>query len=334
MRLRARSRQTWSTEIGPYGRGHCLVSRGRDGHTRIIAPPGVPLAPPEAVEQLLRWRVVTWGGGRALGRPRALSRERVSDLAPSKRGWIHRTEAERERWEQTICRIPPAATPRQAGAEPLLVAAVAPAPARRFAPAPAKRPAPGLRTPLAKSRSASTFAAYVASLTDEAPVKLVARAADSARHYEDFRGALGKIERRVGHDELTRAVIALTHARARSHSWRYTQIVPEVCAKRSERKIASEIDRARSGQELERALGQLQSVAGAEGGAELYRILYRRSRSLRWRLTRPLRMLLANSRLRGVRRWLRERLRPEWRARLHGTAGSGEHRRGRLSALS
>jgi hypothetical protein len=117
---------------------------------------------------------------------------------------------------------------------------------------------------------------------------------------------LAELERETGHEDLREAVIALLHARSRSHSWRYTWIMGVLPATDPlTRRIGREIDRAPTGEDLERVLSRLASEChGVE--EQLVVVLHERSRSLRWRLTRPVRRLLAKSSVRVARDVLRE----------------------------
>jgi hypothetical protein len=96
----------WKVELGPYGRGDCLVKDARDGRTRLLAPPGIPLASPEPASLLRRWRILTWSHGHPLGSPHPIDIERAMRLAPSRRAWIRRQARERERRDRAICGLP------------------------------------------------------------------------------------------------------------------------------------------------------------------------------------------------------------------------------------
>lgn len=312
-------RHTWRNELGPYGRGECLVKVGRDGRVRILAPPGVPLAPPEPMDTLLRWRLVTWLNGRPSGRPQAIDIDRAMSVAPSRRRWIRRYAREQARRDDAIREAPTAQWlgDSSAAGDPFESPTT-----HQLVTLPAgQRENIGLRTPLAKTRSASTFSAYVASSREEAPVKRVVLAVNSSRQFPELLRTFRKIEDDIGHKYLMQAVIALAHARARSHSWRYMRFfLPWFARTRTERVIARQIDRVATGHELDRVFSELQ-VSGEQRPTAfheaLYSVVFRRSRSLRWRSTAPLRTMLASDRFHGVRTILREKIRPSWRARRH-----------------
>ncbi|HEY7953434.1 MAG TPA: hypothetical protein VID70_10645 [Solirubrobacteraceae bacterium] len=313
-------RRAWKPEPGPHGHGECLVNR-RNGRARILAPPGVPLAPPEPIRTLLTWRLATYAHGRPLGPPRPLSFEQALHLVPSRRRWIRRCAREQFEREQAVRRL---AVQR---------------PSRRLPATPAGDLA--RRSPLAKTCSASTFAAYVGSSRDEAPIKLVACAVNSSRRFSDLLDALRQIEVEIEHDQMMQAVAALAHARARSHSWRYTWFVPGTARNRGERRIGREIRRARTGQQLAQALMQMEAADGHDPSTLdelLCRVLFRRSRSLRWRLTGPLRKTLARPRFHGARMVLRKQVRPGLLAYVRGARellgeGSLPRPEGRPAAL-
>jgi hypothetical protein len=268
---------------------------------------------------LLRWRVVTWAHGRPLGRPRAIDIEGALRIAPSRRRWIYGCAREQARREQAIRQMPLADEQNwPTGHASAIEHAVRLAPQSWplvLAESEDRVLVADTLIALAKTRSASTFSAYVASSGDHAPVKLVVHAVNSSSQFSEMLDTFQSIEARIGHDRLLQAVIALAHARARSHSWRYTRLFPRIVRTRIERRLGRAIDRAESGRSLQFTLNRMHAVH--EHGAldhALYRVLYRRSRSLRWRLTAPLRNALASRRFQRMRRTLRERVRPQLRA--------------------
>ncbi len=291
----------WDVEPGPFGRGECLVMYDAENDLRLLAPPGVPLAPPEPVRSLLRWRSARWAHGRLVGSPRPLSLGDALESAPSKRAWIVARAREREDRDQsagyTISENVDETIARSAD-EATRTPLVEPAHHRPL---------------LTLTRSASTFSTHIASMDRATVVKRIELMADSERRLKVLRARLAELEREVGAEGLREAVIALLHARARSHSWRYTRIMGLIPVKAGlpplkdplTRRIEREIDRAPTGKDLERTLSRL---AAEHPGVEqqLVVILHERSRSLRWTLTRPARRLLARSSLRRIRNFLRE----------------------------
>jgi hypothetical protein len=90
----------WKVREGPFGRGDALVRALGNQTADVIAPPGVPLNPPERMSDLLQWRVAKFMRGRITKRPRVVSLDEAKELAPSQAEWIQRQVedlAERER---------------------------------------------------------------------------------------------------------------------------------------------------------------------------------------------------------------------------------------------
>jgi hypothetical protein len=78
----------WSVQVGPFGHGTCLIRRTADGHTMILAPPGVPLAPPEPVAELMSWRGAKWAHGRIAAGPTSLTLVEALERAPDQHTWM------------------------------------------------------------------------------------------------------------------------------------------------------------------------------------------------------------------------------------------------------
>jgi hypothetical protein len=80
--------------VGPFGRGTCLIRRTDDGHTMILAPPGVPLAPPETVAELMTWRGAKWAHGRIAAGPTSLTLVEALERAPDQHTWMRQRQDE------------------------------------------------------------------------------------------------------------------------------------------------------------------------------------------------------------------------------------------------
>jgi hypothetical protein len=293
----------WHVEPGPVGRGNCLVAYEHDGSLRFLAPPGVPLTIPEVVDQLLKWRSAHWAHGRLVGAPRVLTLNEALALAPNRDIWIVDWARERENREIGAGR----AVAERVDAVLHLTPVVPPT--RRSEPARQRRP-------LAMSRSASTFSAFLGSLDSSASIKHVEALTNAARDLEGLREALADLDARVGPRRSREAVLALLHARARSHSWRYTRWLRGLSngADALTKEVCREIDRAPTGHDLDDALSKI-ATDRTRVDELLAPILYARSRSRCWRWTGPLRRLLASTGVRQARDILRDRVRPAIRGR-------------------
>jgi hypothetical protein len=316
--------RAFQVERGPHGRGSCLVDVVSPGVALVIAPPGVPLAPPERVVDLLEWRAARFVDGRIVDAPHVISEAEVYAFAPNQQAWIAETiEREREQAQAGEIVLAPA--------QELLDCAQAKAPVQAYASAPAlagvgrgsglpvaprsrrHEPPPPPPSPLEFTESASQFAAFVGRCQAEAPVRRLERQANRTRAASDFADvcqALRKLERSVGPRPLREAMLALLYARARSHSWRYTRwLVRRPVPDTLRGQLELELDRARSVSELQDAVSAL-GVDHDELVEALARVLYARSLSRRWRYLAPVRRFLAWARLRAARDVLRESLRP------------------------
>jgi hypothetical protein len=84
----------WTVQPGPFGRGDCLTKREAAGDILIVAPPGVPLAAPEAAADLLCWRSAKWASGKITAAPRTLTLDDALDRVPEQRSWLLAQAAE------------------------------------------------------------------------------------------------------------------------------------------------------------------------------------------------------------------------------------------------
>jgi hypothetical protein len=286
---------------GPFGHGPCLVRRSTDPAgvlcVTVLAPPGVPIDPPELADRLLRWRVARWEDGAAAGGAKVLSLDDALAVAPSAREWI--TEQLRERHRRAVA------------SEHVQIVSASPPSGRTTADVSPTAAGTGWpRPPVELTRSASTFAYWVGSQSSGDCVKQIAQAVNQTRSLEALRAELAVIESHFPSSLVADGVTAVLHARARSHSWRYTAWIPSASPLSPlARRVATEVDDARDARDLQQRLEKLRSD-GAEVDVLLVELLHRRARSMRWCLTHRARLLLASHRLRGLRRVLREHVQP------------------------
>jgi hypothetical protein len=261
----------------------------------------VPLAPPETVRSLARWRFARWGAGKILGEPEALTVNEATAIAPCLRTWI--VERTREQYDRDApierCRAD-----YVEGAAPLEW--VASRPRSSAARADTRRSLgatfDGSTSPvLVADRGAHAFAAFVDACDDRAAVKEIARAADRPLQLSELQECVAHVARHEGTDPVREAVVALLYARARSRSWRYSRIFG--CAEPASglaKLISQEIDGAVAAPVLEQRLLDLGEHA-PNVTTELIAILHARSNSWRWRRSRRVRLLLASPHLAGLR---------------------------------
>lgn len=84
----------WEVSVGPYGRGDVLVNEVSSGEAAILAPPGVPLDPPELVSRLILWRSATYKKG-VVQNIVPVSVDTAIAQAPNQTEWIIHTGAQR-----------------------------------------------------------------------------------------------------------------------------------------------------------------------------------------------------------------------------------------------
>ena len=303
---------TWKVGPGPFGRGDCLSERQADGVTLILAPPGVPLAPPEPVNDLVCWRFARWAAGRMVASPQTLTLSEALRVVPSQRSWI--VARAREHHERNLeTGLIPALEEDEAWLSDSSTRAD-----RRLLYQEADRlplysafwELPGV----AASSCAHRFAHFVRSCADDAPIKKIARETNNrSAAWPEFRDQVALLAQRDGADAVREAVVALLYARSRSRSWRLTQVCDLASREQGlARQLSEQIDQAPSPENLERALVDLASRC-PNLSEEVIAILYDRSHSLRWRSSEWLRLLAASPHLEGVRTVLREHVPASWR---------------------
>lgn len=281
----------WKVQPGPSGRGDCLTKRKPNGETLIIAPPGVPLAPPEAVADLLCWRTARWSNGKLAAAPKRLTFNDVLGRAPEQRSWLDARFAEVRRRDGMV------ELEQQPWGRTGLVA-------------------PGgnaeeTRRPVALARSASTFARVLGQSEPAAPAKRIAQLVNACAGRDEFRAQVAGLEAQIGAGAVREALIAVLCARARSHSWRYTQAF-DPRGWWTDRDINRQLHEEAA---LAVIAPRVAREPGVRGGvtastAELIDVLQARSQTRRWRWTAPIRREFASPRWREFRRVLRERAQP------------------------
>jgi hypothetical protein len=297
-------RSQWRVGPGPFGRGNCISTSQAGAATMILAPPGVPLAPPEAVIDLARWRFARWTSGGIVSAPEALTVEEALTIAPCRRAWIlDRTREQYERdaaadhfnvdLESSLVEIAFAGAPRRIFARR--------DDARRCLDAIAKD---GISPLKIADYGPHALAAFVGACPARAPIKELARAANRPLDLSEFRAHVARVTEDVGTEPVRDALIALLHARARCRSWRYSRPFERNPSETGlVQALSEEIDRAPSARALEHRLRDLEPH-DSNLTAELTTILHARSHSWRWRGSHRIRVVLASRSLSGLRRCL------------------------------
>ncbi|MEA2186720.1 MAG: hypothetical protein QOK16_1731 [Solirubrobacteraceae bacterium] len=289
------ARPDWQIGPGPFGRGDCLSDPRPNGETLILAPPGVPLAPPEPVADIVRWRAARWRPARIVGDPEMLTLDDVILMAPRQRSWILARTREQHEGDNAAGVYAPAQRDRTD-------AIGLRTPERTLVPwVPWVRPV--FDSPVtAASCDARIFARFVGSCAPDEPVKQIAREANRDLKLADFEHRVWLLAADIGVSSVREALVAVLYARAHSRSWRYTKIFARPSKQSSlRREICDVIDRAASPQGLDRSL-LARELCDVDVMNELIQILHARSHSARWKCSAPLRLLLAWPRLSGLRR--------------------------------
>jgi hypothetical protein len=288
----------WRVVEGPTGRGRCLMTTGSDMAVRFLAPPGVPLQLPELAGGLDRWRTAFWDCGFIVGGVEVLKLEKVRERVPSELEWIEEQVREAQRRDLLVQNLPADVAGDEAvvdedDEQEVLVSAL-----------------PDRRRIVAVTKSASTFAALVSSLSRDTAFAQVEDVTNMASCREEFDTELDAIGERIGPARVRELAVALLHARARSHSWRYTWFLAWTERRAPlQRVIGREVDRARTSDELHQRLLTVE-LASQELHQALTGMLYVRSHGFRWRITAPLRRLLGTYYLSSVRTLLRSEVHP------------------------
>jgi hypothetical protein len=274
----------WRVVPGPTGKGRCLGRDESEAALLLIAPPGTPLQLPED-SRLNLWRSALWQDGRISGDVHELAEEELDHLAGSKRMWIDEQNLAVERREFAVR--------RRDDADDLDSTTTGPHPTVALLPA------------LQTTQRASMYSALVASQSPDNPIARVERLASRKLSIAEMSRGLEDVANVVGADQKRELVVALLHARARSHSWRCTKPL-RIFERREplERTMEREIDSVKTGADLLARLRALE-LQVSELDRLLVVVLYRRARSPRWLITWPLRRLLGARRLEALRRRLR-----------------------------
>jgi hypothetical protein len=293
----------WRVVEGPTGRGECLATVVSELELRFLAPPGVPLQLPEMTGALKRWRTALWTCGAVVDGVEVLEPEEAIEMAPTQSAWIEAHEHDRE--SELLARD---------GPMDVFEARLASEGDEAASPASFL---PDRRRLLSVTKSASTFAALVTGLSPGSAFARIEEVANAASSRNEFDAALGMVGDSLGEDVAHELALALLHARARSHSWRYTWFLG--WTERREplhRMVGREVDRARADRDLAQRLATVE-LPRRELNQVVVDMLYERSHCLRWWVTAPLREALGTRRLTGPRTVLRERVQPRyerWRA--------------------
>jgi hypothetical protein len=288
-RRRITERQGWRVVDGPVSRGSCLVCELDPDEAIFIAPPGVLLQLPEPSNGFQHWRTGVIREGRLIADPTACTIFEAISQAPAHRAWFNAQVREREQRDSVFDASKRPPRPDGASLDYVVSAIVVD-----------RRPLPVV------THSASRFAQIVSELPHDsliAHLEEILSGAISVSHLaEDFR----LLAFSIGQPGARELLVSLLHARARSHSWRYTR--PLALLERrgaSQRELAALIDAAPDAQVL---LQRLDGLDGLDHELDelLVDLLYARSRSIRWRATTPLRSFLASPRFAGTRGRLRD----------------------------
>lgn len=303
----------WRHGPGPFGRGDCLSERQDNGVTLILAPPGVPLAPPELVTDLMCWRFARWASGSLLGAPDNLTFPEALRIAPSQRDWIMARQREHEKRNTEAGAIP------ADGQDGRLGSLMSQTERTGAAPQDEARGTSALYAVLATPPAHGTpscahrFSQFIGSCADDAPLKTIAREANRSSAFDDFLDQVAHLAAREGSKPVREAIIGLLYARARSRTWRLTHVLDRLSREHGfVRQLTQSIDQASSPQALERAFLDLASQC-PNLTEEVIGILYDRAHSLRWRSLSWLRLLGASPHLSGTRTFLREHVPPALR---------------------
>jgi hypothetical protein len=313
----------WQIMRGPVGTGSCLARDEPDGGVLFIAPPGVALQRPERAAPLMGWRRARWQYGASQGGVVPCTLEEVEELAPANHAWIQERMREDERLDLMLAQAQSDQNEEQlAVSEPPVVVSVAAimGTGARGTSAPALLP--DRRPATIVTRSASTFSALTYRLPPSealAKVEGLLRDAVSASH---LATELDTLSLAIGPTAVRELVVALLHARTRSHSWRYTRwLGPVEHRGEHERQLVRLASSSHSALELLELL-RADETGEHESHEILVDLLYAQHRSLRWRITYPLRRLLGSPRLQSWRRVLRHHVQPRVAAaRSEGSSG-------------
>jgi hypothetical protein len=156
-----------------------------------------------------------------------------------------------------------------------------------------------------RTQSASSFASHVAEQPPDATIRQVERLAETAAGFGEMARGLAQTRAQAGERPVREALVALLHARARSHSWRMTRwLGPVEVTMPLADDLGRQIDQSRTGDQVAAAVARVQAE-WPELDYTLAAILYARSHSRRWQATRMFRRAFAMRWLRPVRTVLR-----------------------------
>lgn len=276
------------------GRGACLEAEEPGCAAHYMAPPGVPLQLPETIGMLRQWRIVHIEDGEMDGPVSTLSFDEALRQAPSQRTWIED--------QAMLARSHEEASERRSAA--------------RRQSAEGSTADSSLGTPFVNldrrrittlTQSASTFSSLLESLPEEDSAVRVEGLVKATSSRSKLRAEFQATTRTIGRQQAREVIVALLHARARTHSWRWTKLLRRFePGTQLERLVGREIDAARTGDEvLERLAGV--NLRTHELDDVLISLLYVRSHGPRWRMTHPLRLWLGSHRFSGLRGVLRRR---------------------------
>jgi hypothetical protein len=285
------SRPLWRVESGPVGRGPCLVADEAHG-LRLLLPPGTPLELPERDGGLMQWRSAAWADGEVVEAATQLAMSEAVETAPANRRWIE-------------AQMPPD-TP-QRGPASSIARAVATVQASGAPPETAPAAVlPDSRPVVSVTHSASAFSGLVFALPPDATARRVMQVANAAPSLAELHYELEILGNQAGVEATREVLIALVHARARSHSWRWTRPLRRLERRSSLHALLGEdVDEAYDGLVLANRLLETGLPLHVVDEA-LVATLFERTHGLRWQLTRPLRFILGDPRLARARRALRE----------------------------
>jgi hypothetical protein len=327
---RSASTDEWLIQPGPCSPRGCLVSVRSATSCEIIAPPGVALELPEPARGLARWRFVRLENGRPVTHSTQLPLRDVLRMVPDRRAWIIDVALTREQTERRFGYQPlePVAAVLESERADLDLARVPSTDLMRAEPI-NPRPASGLGA-LERTKSASAFSQFIRESSPGSTLAQVEHFINDAERqrrdlvasFHTFRAKLTTIREDVGDAEVRDALVALLHARSRSHSWRYTRGLPSkpfvLSVDPHDPHLAllwhmrRTIDSAETGPEANKALAAIRSE-WPQLDDVLEQLLFDRAQSLRWRVTRWLRMVLGLRQFMPLRTALREYVRPRLR---------------------
>jgi hypothetical protein len=293
----------WSVAPGPAGRGACLAAEepAKDAADEptwaafYIAPPGVPLQLPETLGMLRQWRVVRVEEGELDGPVWTLPLGEALALAASQRSWIEDQVKLAWRHEEVGEHLSAArrTSNRRSGSDSGGIPTLANIDQRWI---------------MTLTESASTFSSLLESLPKDLVATSIEDLARATKARSELRSAYQAVAKAIGREQAREVVVALLHARARTHSWRWTKwLGPIERTSQAERRVGREIDVAATGGDLLRRLAGL-GLRTRELDDIVIDVLYTRSCGLRWRMTHPFRVLLGSHKLRSLRGMVRRRV--------------------------